>query len=319
MRRLVMLGMVWSHPDAAFEDGLAVARRWAQRHGHLAAPQSAFQDGVRVGQWLANQRRAGVLDAHPERRRALEELDPWWKPEGWSIAWQRAANEVRLFLARGGSLEELAPGHIAGGQDIGAWAQRQTRPTVWAKLRPGQIEQLDELGIPADGGAAADEGDAARVGGGDGVAVAIGAGEAMDGAVVAVGDGGAEGGGGNGVVEGGAPVGEGGGSRAPRRGRGAWETAFAAAVAYRQREGHLEVPRAHVETVTTENDADGRTRRPAGATAASRRGSGTDLAAAKGGETVEVRLGKWVNNQRTRRSSLSVERGRLLTELGMRW
>jgi len=32
-----------------------------------------------------------------------------------------------------------------------------------------------------------------------------------------------------------------------------------------------------------------------------------------------VRLGKWVNNQRTRRSSLSEERVRLLTELGMRW
>ncbi|MGW1997749.1 helicase associated domain-containing protein [Embleya sp. NPDC001921] len=34
---------------------------------------------------------------------------------------------------------------------------------------------------------------------------------------------------------------------------------------------------------------------------------------------VEVRLGKWVNNQRTRRSSLSEERVGLLTGLGMRW
>lgn len=34
---------------------------------------------------------------------------------------------------------------------------------------------------------------------------------------------------------------------------------------------------------------------------------------------VEVRLGKRINNQRTRRSSLTDERVRLLTELGMRW
>ncbi|WP_235619414.1 helicase associated domain-containing protein [Embleya scabrispora] len=34
---------------------------------------------------------------------------------------------------------------------------------------------------------------------------------------------------------------------------------------------------------------------------------------------VEVRLGKWVNNQRARRESLTKERVRLLTELGMRW
>ncbi|MEU0936093.1 helicase associated domain-containing protein [Embleya sp. NPDC005971] len=53
----------------------------------------------------------------------------------------------------------------------------------------------------------------------------------------------------------------------------------------------MEVPRTHVETVTA---------------------AGSD-------EEVQVRLGKWINNQRTRRHSLSEERERLLTELGMRW
>ena len=48
-----MLGMLGSHPDAAFDDGLAVARRYLQRVGRLAAPQNAVQDGVRIGQWLA--------------------------------------------------------------------------------------------------------------------------------------------------------------------------------------------------------------------------------------------------------------------------
>jgi len=79
-RALVMLGMVWSHPDAAFDDGLATSRRYLQRTGHLAAPQNAVQDGVRVGQWLANQRRHGVLDDHPERDAALRELDRGGNP-----------------------------------------------------------------------------------------------------------------------------------------------------------------------------------------------------------------------------------------------
>ncbi|MGW9210949.1 Helicase associated domain protein [Embleya sp. NPDC055664] len=299
-RKLVMLGMVWSHPDAAFDDGLAVARRYVERVGHLAAPQGAVQDGVRVGQWLANQRRAGVLDAHPERRRALEELDPWWRPDGWTIAWQRACNEVRLHLRRGGTLDELVPGHVAGGRDIGAWAQRHRRADVRAGLRPGQVRQLDALGITAETehghGAVAGEGGAA---GGDGV---------EDGVAAAAGVGGARGRGGrNGTEEGGAVVGGDGAGAAPvpRRGRGAWETGFAAAVAYREREGHLDVPRAHVETVIGPVDA-------------------ADVEGAVGGaagtgEVVEVRLGKWVNNQRTRRNSLNEERVRLLTELGMRW
>ncbi|MYW00271.1 helicase associated domain-containing protein [Streptomyces sp. SID3343] len=193
------------------------------------------------------------------------------------------------------------PGHIAGGEDIGRWAQRHARPVVWAKLGPGQLRQLHELGIASEiehgHGAATGEGGAVD---GDGV---------EDGVAVAAGVGGAErhgeraGGGGNGVVEGaGAPGGDVvGAARAQRRGRGAWETAFAAAVGYRQREGHLEVSRAHVETVTTDSSA------------------GPDDGAGEGGGVVEVRLGKWVNNQRTRRGSLSEERVRLLTELGMRW
>jgi len=197
----------------------------------------------------------------------------------------------------------LVPGWIAGGEDIGRWAQRHARPAVWARLRAGQLRQLRELGV------AAGSEDGAAVGGEGGVAGGV-----EDGAVEAVGGGGGGGGGegrggragaaGNGVEEGVAAAGGDtvGVARAHRRGRGAWETAFAAAVAYRQREGDLEVPRAHIETVTTQ-------------TAARADGDGGE----DGAGVVDVRLGKWVNNQRTRRGSLSEERVRLLTQLGIRW
>ncbi|MGW9214699.1 helicase associated domain-containing protein, partial [Embleya sp. NPDC055664] len=189
---------------------------------------------------------------------------------------------------------------------------------VRAGLRPGQVRQLDALGITAETehghGAVAGGGGTARGRGGaaegdmgpDGTADGDGV---EDGVAVAAGVGGAEGGGGRvagagrGVaVAGGVGGAEGGvgGGVAPRRGRGAWETAFTAAVAYRGRAGHLEVPRGHVETVAMRTTA------------------GPD-GGDEGGGAVEVRLGKWVNNQRTRRSSLSEERVRLLTELGMRW
>jgi len=67
-----------------------------------------------------------------------------------------------MFLARGGRLDELVPGWTAGGEDIGRWRRRQATPAVQAKLRPGQPEQLRELGIEPEPehGAAAGEGDA---------------------------------------------------------------------------------------------------------------------------------------------------------------
>ncbi|MGW9210954.1 helicase associated domain-containing protein [Embleya sp. NPDC055664] len=76
----------------------------------------------------------------------------------------------------------------------------------------------------------------------------------------------------------------------PRRTREqAWAIAVAAAAAYRARVGHLEVPRAHVESVT-----------------------------AFDGWPKDVRLRVWVTTTRSRRAKLSEERIAELDALGMR-
>ncbi|KOY53817.1 helicase associated domain-containing protein [Streptomyces sp. XY332] len=92
---------VWSHYDAAWEEGLGAARGWATENGHLLAPLDATYQGAKVGIWLKNarvadgkaaeneQRRAeglpvessaGALTA--ERREQLEDIDPSWCPGG---------------------------------------------------------------------------------------------------------------------------------------------------------------------------------------------------------------------------------------------
>ncbi|WP_330333959.1 Helicase associated domain protein [Streptomyces sp. NBC_00536] len=73
--------------------------------------------------------------------------------------------------------------------------------------------------------------------------------------------------------------------RARRAHADAWAANLAAARRFREREGHLRVPRGHVEPV--------------------------------GGE--ELRLGSWIANQRSRAAGLTPERRAALSELGMRW
>jgi hypothetical protein len=68
-----------------------------------------------------------------------------------------------------------------------------------------------------------------------------------------------------------------------------WTLTLAAAAAYRKREGHLTVPRKHVETVQA------------------------------GGREHAVKLGVALANARQRRASLAPERVDALTTLGMRW
>ncbi|MEU0526262.1 helicase associated domain-containing protein, partial [Streptomyces niveus] len=65
---------------------------------------------------------------------------------------------------------------------------------------------------------------------------------------------------------------------------------YQAAKQYFEREGHLRVPRKHVETVLTDN-----------------------------GRENQYRLGAWVNNQRSRAAGLSPERIEQLSKVGMRW
>ncbi|MFE1781659.1 Helicase associated domain protein [Streptomyces sp. NPDC059506] len=252
---LEALGMVWSHSDVAWQEGLEAARGWAAEHGvGLAAPADAVWRGYPVGVWLKNQRaaartadqitrrlEAGVpVDGYAgalteERRELLEEVDPGWCPT-WPVNWQRAFVLVRRWREAGGDLAELAPGQTVGGEDLGRWIRAQR--TGWDKLAAAQQWMLEHvLGLAPD----SEE------------------------------------------------------KQGPRRTSHADKFAInlAAAHQYHAREGHLRVPRKHVEVL--------------------------DGARAAGGEEQVVKLGVWVSNQRSRRAKLPAERAAALDELGMQW
>jgi len=80
------------------------------------------------------------------------------------------------------------------------------------------------------------------------------------------------------------------GPRPKRTREEAFAIALHAATAYRERVGHLEVPRGHVETVV-----------------------------AFDGWREDVRLGAWVTTTRSRRAELPAERVAALDAIGMRW
>ncbi|MFI8170931.1 Helicase associated domain protein [Streptomyces sp. NPDC085931] len=260
VEQLDRLGMVWSHYDVAWEEGLAAARGWAAEAGHLLAPLNATYQGYKVGIWLKNARAAarkaqeiaqrcaeglpvksaaGALS--DERREQLEDIDPSWCP-AWPVEWQRAFHLLRLHLEAGGTLP-LEPGEVVHqGEDLGRWV-RSVR-LDWNKLTTGQQWMCEQvLGIE--------------------------------------------------------PAGE--DERPPPRRSQAdkWAMNYEAAKQYYEREGHLRVPRKHVERIVVGGDGSG--------------GSG------EGQEVRELRLGAWIGNQRSRAATLSPERIELLSAIGMRW
>ncbi|MBT2424124.1 Helicase associated domain protein [Streptomyces sp. ISL-22] len=253
--QLEKLGMVWSHFDVAWEEGLAAARGWAAEHGHLLAPLDATYKGAKVGIWLKNaragarraaeieQRRAEGLPVpssagalSKERREQLEEIDPSWCPT-WPVGWQRAFHLTRLHLEEGGALPTEPGDVVRQGEDLGRWV-RSVR-FGWGKLT-GVQQWLCEhvLGIQP-----ATEDEKPR----------------------------------------------------PRRTQAdKWALNLAAAKQFYGREGHLRVPRQHVERIVIGSDG-------------------------KEQEERSIKLGAWIGNQRSRAATLSPERIEQLSRIGMRW
>ncbi|MGY3056263.1 hypothetical protein ACVWZD_000951, partial [Streptomyces sp. TE3672] len=259
VKQLDGLGMVWSHQDVAFEEGLAAARAWAAVHGHLLPPATAVWGGYPVGAWAKNQRSAArTADQVAQRRQAglsvetsagaltearreaLEEIDPGWCP-AWDTGWQRCFRLTQNLIQGGEAVPVVAGEVIVQGEDLGRWVAAQR--LGWERLLPAQQWLLENvIGIEAAG---EDE-------------------------------------------------------RPVRRTQdGMWALNLAAARQFHAREGHLRVPRKHVEHLES-----------ADAPAGSQTGAG---------EPVAVRLGTWLDNTRKRADRLAEQRRADLDALGMRW
>ncbi|MFJ8363985.1 helicase associated domain-containing protein [Streptomyces sp. NPDC093984] len=78
-----------------------------------------------------------------------------------------------------------------------------------------------------------------------------------------------------------------------------WALNYAAAKQFYEREGHLRVPRKHIERIIVGDAADG--------------------GSSEGQEVRELRLGAWIGNQRSRAATLSPQRVQQLSAIGMRW
>ncbi|MGW5869094.1 Helicase associated domain protein [Streptomyces sp. NPDC055239] len=215
--QLEKLGMVWSHFDVAWEEGLSAAGGWATEHGHLLAPLDATFQGAKVGIFLKNARAAARKAAEIEqrctqglpvessagalsdtRREQLEDIDPSWCP-AWPVTWQRCFHLVRLHLEAGRPLP-TSPGDVMHqSEDLGRWVHSQR--LGWDKLTSVQQWMLEHvLGVEP---APEDEKPPAR-----------------------------------------------------RTQADKWALNYAAAKQFYERKGHLKVPRKHIETIMVDSDGE---------------------------------------------------------------
>ncbi|MFE1775607.1 Helicase associated domain protein [Streptomyces sp. NPDC059008] len=251
IEQLDRLGMVWSHFGVAWEEGLTIARGWAAEHGHLLAPLDATFQGAAVGVWLKNARAAARKAVEIEQRRA----------EGLPVQSSAGA----LSAERREQLEDIDPSWCP------AWPVDWQRAFHLVRLH---LEAGGEL--PTEPGVVVHQGEdlgrwvrSVRLGWDNLTTVQQWMCEQVLGIEPAAED----------------------EKPQPRRTQAdKWALNYEAAKQFYEREGHLRVPRKHVERIVGEDQ-----------------------------EERELRLGAWIGNQRSRAATLSTKRMEQLSEIGMRW
>ncbi|MFF5638179.1 helicase associated domain-containing protein [Streptomyces sp. NPDC012825] len=258
-RELEKLGMAWSHHDVAGKEGVTAARGWDKENGHLLAPLDAVFQGAAVGIWLKNARAAARRAADLEQRQAKK-----LPVESWAGALSQARRE---------QLEEIDP----------SWCP--SWPVEWQRTFHLVRQHLDEGGtLPLAARETVRQGEdlgrwvrAQRLGFDKLTSVQQWMCEHVLGITPA--------------TEEEKPK--------PRTSQAAkWAMHYTAARQFYEREGHLTVPRKHVETVML---------------------GGDDESGGQERREVSLKLGAWVSNQRTRVTSLSPERIEQLSKIGMWW
>jgi superfamily II DNA or RNA helicase len=274
--------------SAEWRRGLKAARRYHHTHHHLDAPQT-YEDptGYPLGRWLTWQRHlhnTGALD--PARTTALERLNIIWNPR--QQAFERGLTHAAAYATTHGHLA-VPVDHQHDGFALGRWlATQRKRADQLTPARKEALHNLDPYWNPPwpltwqrtfhaarrhheAGHSLADvpkdhiTDDRHRLGEWlrtqrlhperlhpEQRLLLSGLGIALDNLTPAA---------------------------------RSWDRGLAAAHAFHAREGHLNVPQRHVETVSGE----------------------------------QIRLGQWISNARRRKDRLPTDRIRSLDELGMRW
>ncbi|MEY9840490.1 Helicase associated domain protein [Streptacidiphilus sp. EB103A] len=147
---LDQLGMVWNRALTAWQRNYTEAQRYFEEHGDLLAPSSyTTASGSALGTWVGRQRdyyEAGKLSA--EQIVMLDEIGMAWRP--LDEAWQQAYQHACAYRERHGNLD--VPSVYVGPDDfrLGTWIGNQRRGRREDRLTADKIRALDDLGIVWD-------------------------------------------------------------------------------------------------------------------------------------------------------------------------
>ena len=137
-------GWTWKPFADQWEEGFTKLLDYVKRHGDARMPQAYKADGYRLGAWIDRQRSnyaKGTLD--PDRQHRLEEL-PGWTWTSRADQWEEGFSRLVLYVKSHGN--SLVPqSHTVDGYQLGAWVTTQRGNYAKGTLSTDRERSLQEL------------------------------------------------------------------------------------------------------------------------------------------------------------------------------
>jgi superfamily II DNA or RNA helicase len=145
-QRLDDIGFEWDPFETDWAEGFRYLRMYKEREGHCRVPQRHKETGFRLGQWADN-RRQNKETLSEARRQQLDDLGFVWDP--FETDWAEGFRYLRMYKEREGHCRVPAA-HKENGFRLGQWVFRQRQSKDQETLSEARRQQLDELGFVWD-------------------------------------------------------------------------------------------------------------------------------------------------------------------------
>jgi hypothetical protein len=127
-----------------WEEKYLLLKQFQHREGHCSVPRSYTEDGVKLGQWVNDQRslkKKGKID--PDREKRLKEINFEWVLVLPSATWDEMYARLKQFKKREGHCN-VPQSHAEDGANLGAWVSKQRELKKKGRLDSFREKQLQE-------------------------------------------------------------------------------------------------------------------------------------------------------------------------------
>jgi superfamily II DNA or RNA helicase len=144
LKRLDSIGFIWDQLQDKWERHFAALVKYHKREGHTLVPVTHAENNLALGSWVRNQRsNRTVIPA--ERQQKLRNLGFTW--DVFSNRWDEAFTALKCFKNREG--HTLVPsGHVENGIRLDTWTKNQR--TQRANMDPARLRKLTEIDFTWD-------------------------------------------------------------------------------------------------------------------------------------------------------------------------